>query len=1635
MIINYGNITLGDNVELASNLNMIGGGNFIVNDTEKLIPFMSTYSFDYVFNDTNLTGKTTNANIIFNNCNGTDINNNQNLTVNNCSLLGRTSNSGKLIINNSIINGTLNNNNNLTVDNGIINAQVTNNANMTILSGVINNTISNTGTVIIGDNVIFGENTNLAGSGNYVSNDSQKLIPYLETYNGNITFENMTLNGKTNNGNLTIVNCNITNIKNNGNMTIINSTLNGTSNSNNYYYNMMIINSTVYQISNTGNLTIINSTVQYRLDNDRNLTLENVIVDGDFTNYNTLISSVNCTYNKKITSYASNKNMLFEGGVINCSVEIGSNGNITFDDNVVFGEKTKLNKNYGTGIFIINDTSKIARFVDVFDGIYNLSDMDISGKSNNGNLTTYNCTFTSFTNNGNMAIMTGLVNGTLNNNGNVTFTDDVTFGENTQLNGNGNYTINDYDKILSYLQVYNGNFTIENKTLSQTKTNKANLTLINCNISTIGNSGNLTLNNTNFYSVSNTGNVYIDNTIINQTINNNNGNVSFGENVTFGENTQLKGNGNYISSNPDMINYIQSYRGNIIIENNNLRNIPNYGNVTVINGTVDTYVNDANLTIIDSVINGNLTNKGNLIIINSTADIITGDGNNVNITFINSTCNKLVNQGKPQHNYQVCNTSTVIRDSNFNNGYINLNGNTTILNCEFIETRPYIIGFVEITNCSFVNNSQEDHDQYSGSSPCGGALILHGSDNSIIRDSKFINNHVLSESTWTTFVSASGGAIYLEGCHNLTIQNNSFINNSATGRPGIKMHWNDSTYYMEPTYDNGCGGAIAITSTSNNISIINNEFKDNRANYYGADIFVQNTNDNITITNNSFENSNAHETIFFNETVVNYLADTNSSLGPNDIEIIDRPINKTITDNIYNNCSIQAKEFNITYTKGDNTNEVTITGNLELKYSTYYDADILNNIRYSFNINNKTINTTTLSLTFTPTENMTKVYVTTPTILNRSNILVIKDTTESNIIITPENIEDYLLDGELIGINDDTNITFQGQFNDLEEIYISNNNLIIDGTDASFTNTYFTLDADNITIRNMNINNTDISEYTINSYGDNNIITNNTISQYNNEGKTATIYNIGDNTLITDNTLSVAGPALSIEYSEIDLVANTQAILTNNADNNTISDNIISLTNSTPADDSWFSTIEAITTPGATNTLITNNQVNVTGARFNYGINLLGNVKNNNITQNNITVTGHRYTDGIQLGNNAQNNLIANNNIQLTCLNTTEADEAAISYGIIVTSQGGAISNNNTIRENNININGIVNYGMEIYTSTNTDIISNNITLNGAKSMGIGYAHSPNSTVANNTITTNDNSNLKINSVTEEIQPANTGIKIQQNSDNITIENNIIQTNDISQKDKTIDTEDLNTVIINNQLQSSSGFGADTIKTTQTDTVIENNTDIIKETTIKVDTTTFTVGETATITASIYYGEDVLTNLSKGKVSFKVNGKTLKDDNGKVIYAKVVNGTATIEDFVVPESWAKEGTTIQAVYSGSSDVGKLSSKKEEININKEETSITTSDITATAGETITLTATITDNNKVINTGKVVFKINGKTVKDANGKVIYAKVVNNQVSVEYTLPADMKAKDYNITATFISSDYERLEDTKTLTITA
>lgn len=187
----------------------------------------------------------------------------------------------------------------------------------------------------------------------------------------------------------------------------------------------------------------------------------------------------------------------------------------------------------------------------------------------------------------------------------------------------------------------------------------------------------------------------------------------------------------------------------------------------------------------------------------------------------------------------------------------------------------------------------------------------------------------------------------------------------------------------------------------------------------------------------------------------------------------------------------------------------------------------------------------------------------------------------------------------------------------------------------------------------------------------------------------------------------------------------------------------------------------------------------------------------------------------------------------------------------------------------------------------------------------------------------------------------------------------------------------------------------------------------------------------ANLTAEIFDSNNKA--LTTGKVVFKVNGKTVKDANGKVIYTKISNGQA-----VLPYTFTQEdidnNVTISAAYSGSANYEASQSQKVNITISDHDITMTLNDITSKAGETITIITTIKDHDENINTGKVIFKINGKTIKDANGKVVYINVADGQANYDYTLPETMKTRNYTLSAVFIATDYNRTETNSQLVIT-
>ena len=193
------------------------------------------------------------------------------------------------------------------------------------------------------------------------------------------------------------------------------------------------------------------------------------------------------------------------------------------------------------------------------------------------------------------------------------------------------------------------------------------------------------------------------------------------------------------------------------------------------------------------------------------------------------------------------------------------------------------------------------------------------------------------------------------------------------------------------------------------------------------------------------------------------------------------------------------------------------------------------------------------------------------------------------------------------------------------------------------------------------------------------------------------------------------------------------------------------------------------------------------------------------------------------------------------------------------------------------------------------------------------------------------------------------------------------------------------------------------------------------ETIINIDNITATAGQTITLTARVT--DQLENNITGGKIVFKINGKTVKDANGKAVYAKVVDGIASV-NYTAADNLAGKDIEITAIYTGYKTYESAKANT-TATVNPKELTLTT---TAT---TTQLTATLSDNT--INTGKIVFKINGKTVKDANGKVIYAKVTNGTVSVDYTLPESYKAGNYTVTATFVASGYDKLVANTTMTV--
>ena len=197
------------------------------------------------------------------------------------------------------------------------------------------------------------------------------------------------------------------------------------------------------------------------------------------------------------------------------------------------------------------------------------------------------------------------------------------------------------------------------------------------------------------------------------------------------------------------------------------------------------------------------------------------------------------------------------------------------------------------------------------------------------------------------------------------------------------------------------------------------------------------------------------------------------------------------------------------------------------------------------------------------------------------------------------------------------------------------------------------------------------------------------------------------------------------------------------------------------------------------------------------------------------------------------------------------------------------------------------------------------------------------------------------------------------------------------------------------------------------------------KTTTTVENVRVQIGDTATLKAKVTDANNK--TLNTGYVRFYLNNTVLKDSNNKIVEVKVTNGIAQV-NYTAPYSWRNQNIRLTAEYLGTDTYTPSLSAKANLALPYRwaQLIVTTSPTITKMDQNITFTATINDTIPV-NDGVVIFKINGLTVKDANGNDIQTKVVNNTASITYTIPDGWSAKAFKLTAVYANKNYKRLEN--------
>lgn len=227
-----------------------------------------------------------------------------------------------------------------------------------------------------------------------------------------------------------------------------------------------------------------------------------------------------------------------------------------------------------------------------------------------------------------------------------------------------------------------------------------------------------------------------------------------------------------------------------------------------------------------------------------------------------------------------------------------------------------------------------------------------------------------------------------------------------------------------------------------------------------------------------------------------------------------------------------------------------------------------------------------------------------------------------------------------------------------------------------------------------------------------------------------------------------------------------------------------------------------------------------------------------------------------------------------------------------------------------------------------------------------------------------------------------------------------------------------NTSKLVDSIQTNSKFyPASSIPAVPNSIVIDDITLITRKTDTNITSENITTNDplmTLKATIKDEYGN----NVNYGFVSVLINDKTLKYSNGSDVYLNVTNGIATVK-VKIGDLFKRKNYTYQFRYYGKSKYESKKGNKAVITLANIVNLTSSHAKTTIFGSNLTITANVKYklNNSKVDSGKVLFKVNGKTIRNEDGSTYLVDVKNGTAKYNLILDYKYSPKEYKITVVY------------------